>query len=618
MKHLFHYLILTCAISCLFACRPSLHQAMPDTTTAERLLNSNPDSLAHLLEEQINPSLLCDSDKAYYWLLLTQAHKRTWRSLVNDSMIHFSVQYYKEKQSPRWITACMMAAEQSNYSGHQINKQIEGYLETIKASEALSDSTLWNALHEVLTSLYVRDKEAAKGVQTIQKIIPRLSSDNDKISAWFMLGITYSTTNSDSAVYYLQQAVRLARETKSSGEYHVTRNLADYLISINKNQEALRLLDELEQRQPSCDRTPLHICRVSALLNQRNTDAARPYLDSLEQQCAIHEKSDAFVTSRYAIMLAHLIYDVQKGKPINFARLGQFNDSISGERRLSIIVEKEQTFAKNKLMKDKMKLQIEKEELQQTYMAVLIGVFVIIAALIFTYQRRLLLKERSMQEIREQIRSHLIRLRENESIISKNEEQIRNITGQLQQNSDLQEQVSFQQSEIAEITHANTELQQQNNELQQEINQYAHALIQKDKSTEIYEQLMERCARLAEREKQLSAQLTDLVDVLKELKTGTYTHLSDVNWLQVYSSLNQIFDNYTQRLQNDYPALTEEDIQCCCLIKLRMTTSAIAGIYSISPASATKRKQRIRERINQSKKEPLDKNQSIDVYLWEY
>lgn len=49
-----------------------------------------------------------------------------------------------------------------------------------------------------------------------------------------------------------------------------------------------------------------------------------------------------------------------------------------------------------------------------------------------------------------------------------------------------------------------------------------------------------------------------------------------------------------------------------------MTTSAIANIYSITPASATKRKQRIRERINQAKEKPLDKNQSIDIYLWEY
>lgn len=612
------YLLLIGIAGCLAACRPDSPQPMPEASEAERLLNSRPDSLAAILEDKINPTLLCDSDRAYYWLLLTQAHVRCGRALVNDSMIHFSAQYYKEKQSPRWPMACMMAADQVNYSEQKKQEQIQGYREAVEAAKIIGDSTSWRTASTTLAKLYWRYREPEKGVETARQVLAHSTSDDQRITSWFQMGLAYTKLNGDSAYYCMNQSMQLARETKSQSEFHITRNLAEYLASINKNREALQLLDELEQRLPDCNHESLSFSRLLALLSLGEVDAAKPYLELMEQVAAACATSNDAVPIQYTIRVFRLIYNAEKGIPLNFTHYGQYNDSIENARWAAHAIEKEQYLAQNKLIRDKQELQNEKQQLHQMYMAVVLIIVILLAVLIVIYQRKLLLKERSIQATREQMHSHIIRLRENESIISKNEEQIKHISAQLQQSSELNEQLSGQQAEISEITRYNNDLQQENKALQQEISQYARALIQKDKSTEMYEQLIERCDQLAEREKQLSTKLTDLIDILKNLKTGAYTHLSDVDWPQVYSSLNQIFNNYTYRLQRNYPLLTEEDIQCCCLIKLRMTTSAIANIYSITPASATKRKQRIRERINQSKEKPLDKNQSIDIYLWEY
>ena len=612
------YFVLFGITGCLCACRPTPTQTMLQALEAEQLLNSRPDSLATLLEEKINPTLLCDSDRAYYWLLLTQAHERTGRALVNDSMIHFSAQYYKEKQSPRWPMACMMAADQVNYSGEKKQEQIQRYCEAVEAAKIVGDSTSWRTACTTLAKLYWRYREPEKGVETARKVLANSTSDDQRITSWFQMGLAYTKLNGDSAYYCMNQSMQLARETKNGSEFHITRNLAEYLTSINKNREALQLLDELEQRLPDCNHESLSFSRLLALLSLGEVDAAKPYLELMEQVAAKYATSNDAVTLQYTTRVFRLIYNAQRKVPLNFTHYGQYNDSIENARWAAHAIEKEQYLAQNKLIRDKQELQTEKQQLHQVYMAIVLVIVILLAVLIFIYQRKLLLKERSIQAAREQMRSHIIRLRENESIISRNEEQIQHISAQLEERSALNEQLSGQQAEITEISRYNNELQQENNQLQQEINQYARALIQKDKSTEMYEQLIERCDLLAEREKQLSAKLTDLIDILKNLKSGVYSHLSDVDWPQVYSSLNQIFNNYTQRLQRDFPLLTEEDIQCCCLIKLRMTTSAIANIYSITPASATKRKQRIRERINQSKEQPLDKNLSIDIFLWEY
>lgn len=612
------YVVLIAITGCLAACHSNSTQPMPTAAEAEQLLNTRADSLASILEEKINPTLLCDSDRAYYWLLLTQAHMRTGRALVNDSMIHFSVQYYKEKQSSRWPIACMMAADQINYSEQNKKEQIQGYRDAVEAARIVGDSSSWRTACTTLAKLYWRNREPRKGIEAARQVLLHSTSNDERITSWFQMGLAYSKLNDDSAFYCMNQSMQIARKTKSTSEFHITRNLADYLTSINKNREALQLIDELEQRMPGCNHEALAFTRLFPLLGLGEADKAKPHLDLMEQVAAACATSNNAVSLQYTIRVLRLIYNAEKGIPLNFAHYGQYNDSIENSRWATHAIEKEQFLAQNKLIRDKQELQNEKQQLHQVYMGIVLIIVILLAVLIFIYQRKLLLKERSIQTAREQMRSHIIHLRENESIISKNEEQIQHISAQLQQSSDLQEQLHGQQSEIAEITRYNNDLQRENKELQQEISQYARALIQKDKSTEVYEQLIERCDLLAEREKQLSSKLTDLIDILKNLKSGVYTHLADVDWAQVYSSLNQIFNNYTQRLQRDYPLLTEEDIQCCCLIKLRMTTSAIATIYSITPASATKRKQRIRERINQSKEKPIDKNQSIDIYLWEY
>ncbi|MDZ3925721.1 hypothetical protein UZS95_03970 [Parabacteroides goldsteinii] len=49
-----------------------------------------------------------------------------------------------------------------------------------------------------------------------------------------------------------------------------------------------------------------------------------------------------------------------------------------------------------------------------------------------------------------------------------------------------------------------------------------------------------------------------------------------------------------------------------------MNNSTIAALTAISPSSVTKRKQRLKERINQHLKTPLGVETTIDTYLWKY
>lgn len=131
-----------------------------------------------------------------------------------------------------------------------------------------------------------------------------------------------------------------------------------------------------------------------------------------------------------------------------------------------------------------------------------------------------------------------------------------------------------------------------------------------------YERMVIQNQALTTSTKQLSLQVILQYKELERLYQGEVHNLSDIDWPVIYKLIDKIFNNYTGRLRASFPLLTEEDIQCCCLIKLQLSTSAIARLYSIAPSSVTKRKQRIKERINQGKNELIGKDQPADVYLW--
>ena len=52
--------------------------------------------------------------------------------------------------------------------------------------------------------------------------------------------------------------------------------------------------------------------------------------------------------------------------------------------------------------------------------------------------------------------------------------------------------------------------------------------------------------------------------------------------------------NFTERLKNQYPALNEEDLRYCCMVKMQFSQTDIAKIMHLEKDSVKKRLKRIR------------------------
>lgn len=626
MKPTYYLILLFCCLS-LVSCQESSRADLPGEAYLSHLLSRQPDSLAMLLEEQINFSELSDSAKAEYGWWITQLHQRQRRSLVNDTIIHQTLHYYQEQQSPRLPLAYLLAAKQLNSLGDNEEGEIQLLLKGMEAAQKQHDTAQFIRVASNLGHLYFRSGECRQSIDVSKKILAYADSVSwNRMIEMYIAGDNYGLLGEvDSMEYYMTKAISLSQELKDEKEFYITRNYVDCLNAINQSEKALPILRELERkfpRQHFNDNLANNFAYANIWLNMGKMDSARVTLDRLDayskqlgQQSNQHGYDMALV---FVIKLLRTAYNIKMNKPVNMLDVYMFSESVAAADRRIVQVERERVFVQNKLERDNLLLKIKEEQARRNILYLLLVTGGLIALLVYGYQRKLLKKERSLQQVKEQIRLHRIALSENKQLIRQNEETIQAITSQLEVHAERTDQLSEQLAEVEQIRQENELLQKENRTLQEAISESMQTLTDKDEEMEAYERMAEQNSTFVQCAKQLSAMLIKQHDELRRLQQGEVKYLSDIDWEEIYRLMDQVFNSYVKRLRSSYPLLTEEDIQCCCLIKLQLSTSAIARLYSIAPSSVTKRKQRIKERINQARKGLLGKEQPVDVYLWGY
>ncbi len=98
----------------------------------------------------------------------------------------------------------------------------------------------------------------------------------------------------------------------------------------------------------------------------------------------------------------------------------------------------------------------------------------------------------------------------------------------------------------------------------------------------------------------LKSQLERQSSIMEHFKavddTGSrMMHMTNDDWQSLELALDDTYQQFVTRLRQQFPKMNEEGIRLCMLGKLGLTTRQISNIFSISPLSVTKRKQRLRK-----------------------
>lgn len=94
---------------------------------------------------------------------------------------------------------------------------------------------------------------------------------------------------------------------------------------------------------------------------------------------------------------------------------------------------------------------------------------------------------------------------------------------------------------------------------------------------------------------------------------GARIHLSDEDWRDLQAMVDSTYRQFTRRLREQFPALTDKDIQFCCLLKVNMNLQTLADIYCISKTSVSKKKLRLKDKLGLA-----DAGSTLDEWIQAY
>ena len=124
--------------------------------------------------------------------------------------------------------------------------------------------------------------------------------------------------------------------------------------------------------------------------------------------------------------------------------------------------------------------------------------------------------------------------------------------------------------------------------------------------------LREKEALLREKDARMREELFKRMNVFEKLsdtEKEKHIQLSDTDWKEIQLMLDSGYNDFTKKLRNRFPMLSEKDINFCCLVKINMSLQSLTDIYCISKNSISRRKLRLKEKMG------IEEGITLDEFL---
>ena len=127
------------------------------------------------------------------------------------------------------------------------------------------------------------------------------------------------------------------------------------------------------------------------------------------------------------------------------------------------------------------------------------------------------------------------------------------------------------------------------------------------KQQEELSSLREKEALLREKDARMREELFRRIRIVKDLEEGNRVHIADEDWKDIHVMLESTYPGFLANLRENFPALSEKELNFCCLVKMSMSLQQLADIYCISINSVSRRKLRLKEKLGIDKEDSLSK-----------
>lgn len=500
------------------------------------------------------------------------------------------------------------------------DKSIEFHLRALDVARQAKDTLGMIQANHNLGTIYIYYAEHVdRAAEYYRKCLGLVEAARD--SSWMgvanlCMGRLYQEPKGASrweeGVRYYRTGIECSR--LQGEEWEVVAGLGELASLYTKNGKPLEALKCLNESEPISLRlqpnftAPLYSTLMNTYFEADMPDSAMVYARLLLEQ----NKEPLYQNSVYIALYNECLRHKNYEKAVSYVdSIFNYQEKMHNESLSQKIVEAEAKYNQQKVINEKNQLKMEKDRTILIALIVLSVLLLGIVVLVFVYQR--LLRRRA-----DELRRKTLRLHENELEIRRNEEHMNNLKMQIEESLQLQEQWDEHQQQLDELKRLNETLRNENTTLQTDIHRTSSTLQKKEAGLGLLvNRLSDENRRLQEREQFLCTQVVERTELLHRLKTSP-KYIEDSVWTKVYEALDVLFDDFTSRLSQAIPSLSEGELQIACLVKLRISVGDMATLLGISPASVSQRKQRLKTRILQVPGRQADEIITLDSWIMEF
>ena len=431
----------------LFSCTSlSTPEPLPELVRAESLMYDHPDSALMLLDSMAPPSE--PYQNALWSLLVVQARDKNYIKHTSDSLINVAYDYFIRRDDPHRRALVLNYEGVVNESLGEMEKATEFYLRAGDEVLKTEDYDLGNLIYSNLGMVYAYRSLNEECLFAFQKAyeLAKLSKDNYIIAfSLIYLGRIYGVLEQwEQSIEFYKQAIIASESIKDKHDRSLGSalgELGEIYYQIDKPQEALIYLKraETEKGKNGRDLAQTYLALGKNYSEIEQYDSAYLYLNQALITENIYTKQESYYC------LYSLCRDRKKYEKaiIYNEKYLQYRDSVEQLNRTNAIVEVQAKYDHQKLENEKLALELDKSRLLRSSLVALSVLLLVIALLIYIYQRRILKKERTIQKDKALLLQYTRQLNENEQLIKRNQERIVELSGEISAYTELEESISL-------------------------------------------------------------------------------------------------------------------------------------------------------------------------------
>ncbi len=578
----------------------------PELAKAEEVMFDHPDSALHILESMPIPSARKDKENHALWCLLTsQAKVKLIMKIPSDSLVKIAYDYYKSTDNARRKAMSALYMGDINYELGNIEEAMQYYLEGKTEVEKTEDYKTGYLIMSSLGKLYLYRRLNAYALEACTIAYDYAVKDSNKR---YQMG----------ALQYLARCYCILNELPKAIETY--QKCSDIAVELGLNNKAyyydIQTEIALVYKNSSQFLQSLEILKSFPVKFQSSSLIGKNYFYLKQYDSAYFYLNKALLTDNIYTKASVYEFLYKFGNQPKYRKyltsycdsLLFYNDSIITLNKSKEIIAYKEKYENERLTTEKQRLELEKSNITYWWMFTIVIVLLLGILLIYIY----LHKRIAIHQKEEKLTRLALQLHDKELEVEKNESYIAELQSQFEQNNKKEELYIEQVEALKKLKKENERLSLEKNMLHDKIASYSisgHEL--SDVKT-----LSDRVLLLEKREKELCSLLLTQAPFLRKLHLQP-VYLNETELKDVCKIADNIFQKFTQRLSKEVSVLSEHEIILCSLIKLRFSITEISIFLNIAPASVSRSKLRIKNKICSVFGENL-KEKSLDVWLWEY